>query len=57
MLLPLIVVVALFVVCVALLIYYRTKQRKRIVELEAKELSDKLRYTELEKNYQNLKCR
>ena len=49
MLLPLIVVVALFVVCVALLIYYRTKQRKRIVELEAKELSDKLRYTELEK--------
>lgn len=55
MLLPLIVVVALFVVCVALLIYYRTKQRKRIVELEAKELSDKLRYTELEKELSKLK--
>lgn len=54
-LLLLIVVVALFVVCVAVLIYYRTKQRKRIVELEAKELSDKLRYTELEKELSKLK--
>ena len=54
-LLLLIVVVALFVVCVAVLIYYRTKQRKRIVELEAKELSDKLRYTELERELSKLK--
>ena len=33
----------------------KIKQRKRIVELEAKELSDKLRYTELERELSKLK--
>ena len=54
-LLLLVAVVAVFIVCVAVLLYYRTKQRKRIVELEAKELSDKLRRTELEKELSRLK--
>ncbi|GAB6976385.1 helix-turn-helix transcriptional regulator [Prevotella falsenii] len=56
-LLLLVAVVAGLIICVSVLFYYRTKQRKRIVELEAKELSDKLKRTELEKELSKLKMK
>ena len=55
LLLVFILFVALSVASITLLLYYRARERKKIVELEAAQLADKLKRNELEKELSHLR--